>query len=236
MSARTPFRPRSLALCAVVLLAAIGARPARAQDGVSLRISPLVGSLDPRGSVPHAPILDAAANVVSYGDFGPAWAFGAAVEAVPSRAPLSLRASLTHSPGGSKTGLWGCAPLPDGEPTPCPAILIPVPTDIDVTAGALDVVGSLAAGPVELRPLAGIGWIRYAYEWDGADVGSFSLAPGSATRNATALHLGVAARVSVRGLRIGTEYGEYLSRSEPRPTTPDRLGVWTVSVELPTGG
>lgn len=92
-------------------LAASGQTPSR------LSVTPAVGSFDPRGELPGAPILNTG-SVLEYADFEPVLALGAALE-WRAASFLDLRVRAMRSRESAETGQWGCGPNRAGNPVPC---------------------------------------------------------------------------------------------------------------------
>jgi hypothetical protein len=141
---------------------------------------------------------------------------------------VSIRLSVTRTLAGDELGVWGCAPDADGQPTPCPSILVEIPTDMSTTLGTVDAIFNVSLGRITLRPLAGLGWWRQRYSWDPSPIGSFSLDPGRYTDDAFALHVGVGVGVPVGGVVLEAEAGGYGGRSTL--TRPSRIGSLTLGV------
>jgi hypothetical protein len=218
--------PRSLAMMSVAS-SVLAPGPLHAQTSLDVRVLISAGAIMPRGDVPNAPILSSPTNVVSYDAFGAAPAVGVGVEIRALGLPASLRVKAARSLDGSETGTWGCADA-SGDPLPCPSILIEVDTDVSTTMATADLAGAFGVGPVELKPLLGVGWLRYSYRWNSAPVGSFSLDPGEAAFNSAVVHYGVAIGVPLGGLTLDAEYAGFeaaAGRGRPAGTRSAALGL-----------
>lgn len=159
------------------------------QDRLELRVSPLVGALNPSGDWGGARFLDSG-NLISYPELGAQAVAGVAVTLSATGTPWALRLEGLRSFGDRPVGTWTCPPG-----VACPAILIRVPTEMHAWVGAADVIVRPEPrwNAVQLHGLAGAAWISYDFSWDPEAVGSFSLEPGSADRGVAALHLGIGA-------------------------------------------
>ena len=232
---RIPRVARASAATLLIHLALSSAlAPARldAQPAVSIRAHVGAGILNARGGLPQAPILSSTGHVVTFASFGPTAALGVGLEVVPSNVPVKLRLGARRSGQNREVGVWGCADVA-GEPSSCFDILIEVPTDITTTAATVDVLGVIGAGPVTLHPILGLGWVRYAYDWDPSDVGSFSLAPGAAHFDSVALHYGAAVGIPMGPLQVELEASEY--RSSADRGRPDRSFATSLGISAPIG-
>lgn len=224
------------AVADLLLLLLAGAAPASGQGAVPVDLALFVGLMDPRGAVPHAPMLAATGNAISYDDMGALGTLGFEVSVRSRMLPASLRLSAERSFDGHELGRWGCPPPVDGAPAVCPDILILVATDLTVTTAAADLVGHLPLGAILLQPMAGLGWVRYRYRWDPEAVGPFSLEPGEATRDAAAVRIGLRASLDAEPARLNAEYGELFSPDDDRNARPNRVRSLRLGVSVAVAG
>lgn len=233
MSTTCRARPARCLIPALTVIASVAFAPSSAtpQLPIKLRLGTFAGVADARGDLPNAPILSSRTNVVSYGGLSSTSAVGVSLEGRTQTLPVSVRLSITRTLAGDELGVWGCAPDADGQPTPCPSILIEIPTGVATTIGTVDAIVDVPLGRITLRPLAGLSWWRQRYSWDPAPVGSFSLDPGRYTDDTLALHLGVGVGVPVGGVVLVAEAGAYGARSTP--ARPSRMGSLTLGVTAP---
>ncbi len=219
------------ALALALALALASARNAAGQTSSSLRVAVFAGSTSPQGALPNAPILREAGMVVSYGGIGTLSTLGIALEAHHGSLPLTWRVSAAHGLAREETGQWGCAPDRDGEPVFCPSVLILVPTDVSATRLTADAGLDVGIGDVLVRPLVGIGWLRYAFHWDPDGSGTFSLATGKAVDHSLALTYGVALAVPTGRVRLEAEVRRMRAPSDP--LRPSRASALSVGVSMP---
>jgi hypothetical protein len=95
------------AVADLLLLLLAGAAPASGQGAVPVDLALFVGLMDPRGAVPHAPILAATGNAISYDDMGALGTLGFEVSVRSRMLPASLRLSAERSFDGHELGRWG---------------------------------------------------------------------------------------------------------------------------------
>lgn len=221
---------RIVAAAAVILNAFLLSPSPIAAQGLDVRLRVFGGALDPAGGLSNAHILSSPVNVVSYDQLPTLATAGVGLEVRPTDLPAVLRLSGSRSFAREDVGQWGCADM-DGTPLACPSILILVPTDMGSTQLSADALIEAPVGPVVLRPLVGLGWVRYDYEWDPTAVGSFSLEPGTFTDEAWSLRYGVGVAVPAGPVDVELEHVRYRAGSDRR--RPDEAAITTVGVSIP---
>lgn len=221
---------QSRALALGVLALALFAPHTLTAQAVELSLRAFGAAVDPEGGLSQAHILSSPVNVVSYDRLPTLPSVGLGLDLRARELPAVLRLSVERAFAREETGQWGCADS-DGTPLPCPSVLILVPTDIHSWQVSGDVEVEIPWGPVTVRPLGGVAWVRHSYEWTPGPAGSFSLDPGSHHDDALGLRYGVGLALPAGPARVEADYvWQHAVSGRHRP---DDVGATRVGVSVP---